>query len=109
MTWARRLRGETSERGLERVLGFVSHTSYRYSVLRTVLLQCAAVPSAKAQTFRMVRPAFGAKLRMMFAVYSFVESLNFNAALMMVVTDWFYVRVDEYGLVEVFFVLLSSL
>ena len=87
MTRARRLRGETSERGLERVLGFVSHASYRYSVLRTVLLQCAAVPSAKAQTFRMVRPAFGAKLRMMFAVHSFVESLNFNAALMMAVTE----------------------
>ena len=46
---------------------------------------------------------------MMIAVSSFVESLNFNAALMMVVTDWFYVRVDEYGLVEVFFVLPSSL
>ena len=46
---------------------------------------------------------------MMFAVHGFILSLNFNAALMMVVTDWFYVRVDEYGLVEVFFVLLSSL
>ena len=46
---------------------------------------------------------------MMFAVCSFVESLNFNAALMMVVTDWFSVRVDELGSFEVFVVLPSSL
>ena len=46
---------------------------------------------------------------MMFAVSSFVESLNFNAALMMVVTDWFNVRVDELGSFEVFVVLPSSL
>ena len=49
----------------------------------------------------MVRPSLGAKLRMMFAVCSFVESLNFTAASMMVVTDWFNVRVDGFGLVEV--------
>ena len=63
-------------------------TGTPYSVLRTPYYRSyAAVPSAKAQTFRMVRPALGAKLRMMFAVYSFVESLNFTAALMMVVTE----------------------
>ena len=43
---------------------------------------------------------------MMFAVCSFVESLNFNAALMMVLTDWFNVRVDELGSFEVSSVLL---
>ena len=41
----------------------------------------------------MVRPVLGAKLRMMFAVYSFVESLNFTAALLMVVTELVFVYV----------------